>query len=241
MKFLTGLIVGIALCAILYALTRPVVAPTLAPSLEPATTLPAAISVNPFASIEHPISSSRPSAPDSTSQTHEDPAPPSTSGFTADIPSPKPFEPGNSVSAPPTPPTPRENEPALQETQNLQLLSEGHGKILEKDRERPDNIGQFYDDFMAEKRDTGWAYRTEQHLHGFFDRVPPQYGYSVSSIECRSSLCMLQITGNRRTVSARWITILSQYFEQPYQVGGGRWGISSAAEQFYILQFFTRQ
>ncbi|HZP12285.1 MAG TPA: hypothetical protein VFB36_07675 [Nevskiaceae bacterium] len=122
-------------------------------------------------------------------------------------------------------------------------LSEGSAAIVAKDRLHPDSISQLYEDFSAQRSDSGWALATQQAISDFLGRSAAQKGFDVAAVACRESLCEIQAStyeGGDRGIA--WTDLMHGLYRQapPLNIGEERWKLDDQGGRVYVLTFIKR-
>ena len=94
----------------------------------------------------------------------------------------------------------------------------------------------------AEPEDDSWSYFMEQSITIFLSQHRNADLFSVFSIECRTTLCEIQVIGFDQSTSPDWQRVLFDLTQQPwYDFGMVGTSIDDFQGQLAIVTYLTRR
>jgi hypothetical protein len=91
-------------------------------------------------------------------------------------------------------------------------VSDAHAKLLGG----TDRRNSKHAELEAEPEDDNWSYFMEQSLSMFLSQHPNAGLFTVFSVECRSTLCQIQVIGFDESTSPDWGRVLFDLSKQPW-------------------------
>jgi len=112
-------------------------------------------------------------------------------------------------------------------------ITETH-KMLLPNKGIPDkhsgNVADVHAALEAEPKDDGWAYYMEQTLQQFLASHPDIVNFEISNIECRTTICELQVVGFDESTNPVWSQIMYDMRHQPWSEFGQTGNSSSTVD-----------
>jgi hypothetical protein len=121
-------------------------------------------------------------------------------------------------------------------------VSGAHRELLERTAARTPRgeptLENFHQQLEAENRDPEWALPTEDHLKQYV----AQNGFDISSVECRTTLCEVQVLGRTGFGTNQWKTLVAAMRqEQWWSFSGDSSASSEENDQTVIFAVFHRR
>ena len=107
-----------------------------------------------------------------------------------------------------------------QESQNSQQAEPGRPIGLPDGFEIQDSVAALHRQLELEDTDHAWATYLEPQLSAYFsDERLSQQQFSAPSVECRRTLCEVQLVGYGPRAFTEWSEVTEDYASQPWMVG----------------------
>lgn len=120
---------------------------------------------------------------------------------------------------------PKEEEPTSRRPDSARLpilVADSVANLLKNRAESPTgaprsgNIGKLHETMESEDRDPNWAYAMEDEIRRFISSGISTPDAVINLIECRATMCEIQVTLAGGSVSMKWAILIGQMKREPW-------------------------